>query len=134
VLINLIQNGFEALPDKGTVQVRWQVEENRVHIEVEDNGNGIKPEHLSRVFEPFFTTKDEGTGMGLSVCYQIITQHGGQIHVTSTPGRGTVFHIHLPLAQPVRKVKKLLQERKNRREKMAAAVRHFAQVAESAVK
>ncbi|SEM82023.1 sensor histidine kinase [Lihuaxuella thermophila] len=115
VLINLIQNGLEALSEKGKVEVRWKEFRGRVSIRVQDNGNGIKPEHMSRIFEPFFTTKGEGTGMGLSICHRIIMEHGGQIHVTSQPGRGTTFCIHLPVRQkpkeePQKKEEKPLAE------------------------
>ncbi len=101
VLINLIQNGLESLSEKGKVEVRWKELRGRVSIRVQDNGSGIKPEHMSRIFEPFFTTKGEGTGMGLSICHRIIMEHGGQIHVTSQPGRGTTFCIHMPIRQKV---------------------------------
>lgn len=99
VLINLIQNGLESLGESGQVIVRWKEMRNRILIRVEDNGSGIKPEHMSRIFDPFFTTKSDGTGMGLSICHRIISDHGGQIHVTSQPGRGTTFNIHLPVCQ-----------------------------------
>lgn len=96
VLINLIQNGLDALACKGQVEVSWRLIRDRVCINVHDSGEGIKPENMTRIFEPFFTTKDDGTGMGLSICHRIILDHGGQIHVTSQPGRGTTFHIHVP--------------------------------------
>jgi diguanylate cyclase (GGDEF)-like protein len=99
VLINLIQNGLESLSEGGKVTVRWKEMRDRILIRVEDNGSGIKPEHMSRIFDPFFTTKKDGTGMGLSICHRIISDHGGQIHVTSQPGRGTTFNIHLPICQ-----------------------------------
>lgn len=99
VLINLIQNGLESLTKKGRVEVKWKELHGRVIIRIQDTGCGIKPEHFSRIFDPFFTTKGDGTGMGLSVCHRIINDHGGQVHVTSQPGRGTTFNIHLPLRQ-----------------------------------
>ena len=73
-----------------------------LRILFEDNGMGIPPEHLSRVFDPFFTTKDigEGTGLGLSVSYGIIKDHGGDIRVESDLGKHTRFVIHLPTEQP----------------------------------
>ena len=73
-----------------------------LRISFEDNGTGIDPEHIGRVFDPFFTTKDvgEGTGLGLSVSYGIIQEHGGDIHVESDPGRFTRFIIYLPAEQP----------------------------------
>ncbi|GGE05750.1 hypothetical protein GCM10011571_03590 [Marinithermofilum abyssi] len=99
VLINLVQNGLEALQGKGEVRVSWKQLQDRISIRVEDNGSGIQPEHMSRIFDPFFTTKGDGTGMGLSICHRIISDHGGQVHVTSQPGRGTVFSLHLPVRQ-----------------------------------
>ncbi|MBA4494071.1 ATP-binding protein [Paenactinomyces guangxiensis] len=104
VLINLIQNGLESLEEKGKVEVRWKEFRDRVNIRVQDNGSGIKPEHLTRIFDPFFTTKGEGTGMGLSVCHRIITEHGGQIYAVSQPGRGTTFNIHLPVCQSLKEL------------------------------
>lgn len=99
VFINLLQNGLESLHDKGAVKVRWKEMRDRISIRIQDSGSGIQPEHMSRIFDPFFTTKGEGTGMGLSICHRIISEHGGQIHVTSQPGRGTTFNIHLPVRQ-----------------------------------
>jgi diguanylate cyclase (GGDEF)-like protein len=138
VLINLIQNGLEALSEKGTVRVRWRRAGDRVTICVEDNGSGIKPEHLSRVFEPFFTTKGEGTGMGLSICHRIITEHDGQIHVTSQPGRGTAFHIHLPVKQKLLRVVegksgKSSGQKKEQKEETGFEGRVFAQAVQGAV-
>jgi len=66
---------------------------------VADTGTGISPEHLSRIFDPFFTTKGtgEGTGLGLSVSYGIVKDHGGEILVESRPGKGSVFTVILPV-------------------------------------
>ncbi|WP_177168055.1 ATP-binding protein [Marininema mesophilum] len=104
VLINLVQNGLEALADKGVVFVRWKEMRDRISIRVQDTGSGIPPEYMSRIFDPFFTTKGDGSGMGLSICHRIISEHGGQVHVTSQPGsgRGTTFNIHLPIRQVVK--------------------------------
>lgn len=66
-------------------------------IDVGDNGPGIAAEHLSRVFTPFFTTKSQGTGLGLALSQQIVTQHGGTIRVQSAPGQGALFHVYLPV-------------------------------------
>ncbi|MFC7440129.1 ATP-binding protein [Laceyella putida] len=99
VLINLVQNGLEAMQEKGTVEVSWQMCEDQVQIRVLDTGNGIPPELYNRIFEPFFTTKDEGTGMGLAICHRIIEDHGGIMCVTSNLGLGTSFNIQLPLKQ-----------------------------------
>jgi two-component system, NtrC family, sensor kinase len=75
-------------------------EDGRVAVEIQDNGKGIAPEHLSRVFEPFFTTKRLGTttGLGLSVCYGLIIGLGGDITADSTLGQGATFRVLLPQA------------------------------------
>ncbi|MBD1372013.1 diguanylate cyclase [Hazenella sp. IB182357] len=99
ILINLIQNALESFQEKGVVEVHWRQIDQEVRIEIRDNGTGIKPENLTKIFEPFFSTKGDGTGMGLSVCHRIVTEHKGQIHVSSQPGRGTIFHLTLPLNQ-----------------------------------
>jgi two-component system nitrogen regulation sensor histidine kinase GlnL len=65
-----------------------------------DNGPGIAPEHLPHLFTPFFTTKNRGTGLGLAISQRIVVHHGGMIRVESTPGQGTTFHVHLPVALP----------------------------------
>ncbi len=98
VWTNLIDNAVAAMPDGGTLTVRTVREADGVAVEICDTGSGIPGELLSRVFEPFFTTKPvgEGTGLGLDICYRIITQrHGGQITVDSEPGR-TRFRVSLP--------------------------------------
>ena len=74
--------------------------DGEVRVEIEDNGPGMPEELRKRVFEPFFTTKrvGEGTGLGLSVSYFLVVEnHGGRIDVESTPGKGSVFIVHLPL-------------------------------------
>lgn len=107
VLINLVQNGLDSLGNKGEngqVNIRWKELRDRVSIRVQDNGNGIQSEHMSRIFDPFFSTKGDGTGMGLYICHSIVAEHGGKIHVTSDPNLGTTFNIHLPLRQSRAKI------------------------------
>ena len=102
VFINMLLNAYQAVGDGGQIWLRTYLNgENRVIIELEDNGCGIPPEHRGRIFEPFFTTKEpgEGTGLGLSVSYGIIKEHGGEIIVNSTPGEGTIFIIELPVLE-----------------------------------
>jgi signal transduction histidine kinase len=111
VLINLIQNGLESLSENGLVEVTWNALSEKIHIQVRDNGAGIKPGNVPRIFDPFFTTKGEGTGMGLSICHRIIAEHGGEIYVTTQPGRGTVFHILFPTCQAVYGKKEKLEKR-----------------------
>jgi two-component system NtrC family sensor kinase len=100
VFVNLILNAIQAMPGGGTLTIRSQVaEQGAIRIDVADTGVGIPKENLERIFEPFFTTKEpgEGTGLGLSVSYGIIEQHGGKITVTSEEGGGTTFSILFPI-------------------------------------
>jgi two-component system NtrC family sensor kinase len=101
VFINFFMNAIEAIQGQGQVSVRsYKDEDNQgVVVEIEDSGMGIPQEHLERIFEPFFSTKPKGTGLGLAVNYGIIQKHGGQIKVTSQPGRGTTMTIRLPCDQ-----------------------------------
>jgi two-component system, NtrC family, sensor kinase len=103
VLVNLVTNSIQAMPAGGTVRLRTRVVSGEVWLEVEDDGQGMAPEVRDRVFEPFFTTKPvgHGTGLGLSVCYGIVSSWGGQLEAESEPGRGTTMRIRLPMAEPV---------------------------------
>jgi len=98
VVINLIQNAVQAMPEGGQLETRMLDQGEQVLLEISDTGKGIQPENLSRIFEPFFTTKPEGqgTGMGLAVTYGIVSRHGGQIDVQSQIDEGTTFSIILP--------------------------------------
>ena len=98
-VIALATNAIDAMPDGGTLTFRAFPQNNRLVIEIEDTGTGIPPENVSKVFEPFFTTKEvgKGTGLGLAVCYGIITEHGGRLSVRSNVGKGTTFSIFLPI-------------------------------------
>lgn len=105
VMWNLLKNAVEAMPDGGRLSIKVTVsgdERPMAVVSVEDTGGGISGEDLSRVFDPFFTTKDSGTGLGLSIVHRIIESGGGRIIVSSNPGRGTRFVIHLPLADHTR--------------------------------
>lgn len=97
-VIALATNAIDAMPEGGILTFRASYRENRVALEVEDTGVGIPTDDLSKIFEPFFTTKEvgKGTGLGLAVCYGIITDHGGRLSVRSNLGRGTAFTIYLP--------------------------------------
>jgi len=99
VFMNLLVNAGQAFEEKGDVFVRTFVHENNIVIEVEDTGTGIDEQHLSQIFTPFYTTKviGEGTGLGLSISHKIIEQHGGEIKVTSTVGKGSCFSVYLPI-------------------------------------
>jgi len=101
VFLNLFLNARDAMPSGGMLEVRTSCSNGSVEIEVSDSGQGIPREHLSRIFDPFFTTKSasRGTGLGLSVSYGIIKEHGGKVEVRSTPGKGTSFHLEFPTAR-----------------------------------
>jgi signal transduction histidine kinase len=98
VLINLLTNAVQAMPDGGTLTFDLSQSDDDVVLKVTDTGVGIPKENFARIFDPFFTTKPEGegTGLGLSVSYGIITRHGGHIDLSSTVGEGTTFTIHIP--------------------------------------
>ncbi len=104
VLINLIMNAQHAVGNNGTIKVitKFNSGDKKLFIKVIDTGYGIEKKNLSRIFDPFFTTKPtgEGTGLGLSVSYGIIKNHGGDISVESEPGKGSTFKITLPTISP----------------------------------
>jgi signal transduction histidine kinase len=99
VLVNLVVNAVQAMPDGGRLLVRTQVHDGHVVCIVEDTGMGMTEEVQNRLFLPFFTTKEvnQGTGLGLPVVHGIVTAHGGTIEVASAPGAGTTFTIRLPI-------------------------------------
>ena len=110
VLLNILRNGAEAMQevmDKDNrinpcfvLRLKHEKEAGWIRIEIEDNGPGMEESIRKRIFEPFFTTKptDQGTGLGLSVSYFIITEtHEGEMSVNSAPGKGTTFIIRLPI-------------------------------------
>ena len=117
VVLNLCVNARDAMPDGGLLQVETEVDEqeNRLRLSVEDAGVGMEPTTMQRLFEPFFSTKGKGgTGLGLSVVYEIVSSLGGDVRVKSSPGKGARFDIFVPtkwveaqdqptdLAEPVR--------------------------------
>lgn len=97
VLLNLIVNAIEAMPDGGTVALWLGKDDAFAILKVTDTGIGIPQENLTRIFSPFFTTKPHGNGFGLSEVYKVIQAHAGTIEATSTMGRGTTFTVKLPL-------------------------------------
>ncbi|HET8677638.1 MAG TPA: ATP-binding protein, partial [Blastocatellia bacterium] len=101
-LENLYRNAVDAMPDGGRLRVRAArdyEQPDRLRVEISDTGVGISPEHIARIFDPFFSTKEvgKGTGLGLSIVHGVIKEHRGAITVESHPGRGTTFHITLPV-------------------------------------
>ena len=101
VLVNLLMNARHAVGEEGRIVIstQYDCEARRLRVAVADNGYGIDEKNLDRIFDPFFTTKPtgEGTGLGLAVSYGIIRNHGGEIQVSSEPGKGSVFTLILPV-------------------------------------
>jgi signal transduction histidine kinase len=103
VFLNLLHNALNAMPDGGGLEIstfrKMRYGNPYAGVSIKDGGVGISPENLSRIFEPFFTTRagQGGTGLGLSVTYGIVTEHGGAIEVESTPGSGSIFTVFLPI-------------------------------------
>jgi signal transduction histidine kinase len=89
-------NAIEASPDEETVTLTACTEDGRVAVRVSDQGHGVAPAHIDRLFDPFFTTKEHGTGLGLPVAHQIMTQMGGTLRAQRNSGKGMTFSIVLP--------------------------------------
>jgi len=102
VLMNLLTNAREAMPTGGQIRIETGPAERPgwVRLLVADTGPGIPAEEVSKIFDPFFTTKRTGTGLGLSVTYGIIQEHGGTVDVQSRPGAGTTFILSFPAIAP----------------------------------
>jgi signal transduction histidine kinase len=105
VLVNLIQNGVDAIRsktyaegEKPTISIMGERDGARVRIKVRDNGPGVPPEIRHQIFDPFFTTKDVGAGMGLglAICHRVIDEHEGRIDLRSEPGAFTEFILEFP--------------------------------------
>ena len=101
VIINLLNNAADALPNGGIITITTWQEEQRVAVAIKDTGIGIEPDKLHHIFEPFYTTKPgvKGTGLGLSVSHGIVQNHQGEIRVQSRPQEGAIFTVLLPVAE-----------------------------------
>ncbi len=96
VMINLLRNALDALPEEvGKIEIVLTVSDGRPYLTVRDNGAGMTQDILNNLFQPFYTTKPGGSGVGLSICRQIIQKHGGDIRLQSQPGKGTLVAITL---------------------------------------
>jgi signal transduction histidine kinase len=112
VLLNLVLNGIQAVDQEGKIAIQAKVlggsggpnRPNYVEISVRDSGGGISHEQMEKIFRPFYTTKRGGTGLGLSLCRRIISQHGGTLTAESEVGKGSRFIIRLPLREAVEEV------------------------------
>lgn len=102
VVVNLVVNAVQAMPEGGKLTVRARADREYAYLEVEDTGIGIPDDVKRSIFLPFFTTKEvgKGTGLGLPVVHGIVTAHGGEVEVESEPGRGSRFEVRFPLRPP----------------------------------
>ena len=99
VFINVLLNARQAMPDGGVIRIYTEVaaETGSVMIGIHDSGKGMDQETAGKIFDPFFSTRDEGTGLGLTICRQIVEAHGGTIRLQSSPGKGTNVLVELPI-------------------------------------
>ena len=99
VLINLLKNALEAMPQGGELTVATQVQGDNLEVSISDTGQGMSHEVKASIFQPYFTTKEKGTGLGLAICQNILEEHGGCIIADSAPGQGSTFTLQIPLAE-----------------------------------
>lgn len=102
VFFNILKNAVEAMPDGGSIRVRWRRDANYIFLLFADSGEGIDPEDIPRVFQPYFTTKDTGNGLGMMVVQRIMRDHHGSIAIDSRPGDGTIVTLQFPAHLPER--------------------------------
>jgi signal transduction histidine kinase len=93
---NIIKNSFEAMKSRGILRIRTDMDDSHVIARFTDSGGGMSPGNLSRVFEPYFTTKTSGTGLGLLIVRRIVREHGGELSIESSEGKGLTLTIRLP--------------------------------------
>ena len=103
-LLNLVKNALAAMPDGGTLRLATEGTVDELRIIVQDSGTGISDELQGKIFEPYYTTKENGTGLGLTLAYKIVKEHGGEMSVRSRTGQGSVFVISLPIPQRERRM------------------------------
>jgi two-component system, sporulation sensor kinase E len=96
---NVIKNGFEAMKSRGILRIRTDMDDSHVMVRFTDSGGGMSAENLSRVFEPYFTTKTSGTGLGLLIVRRIVREHGGELSIESSAGKGLAVTIRLPYVE-----------------------------------
>jgi signal transduction histidine kinase len=99
IFFNLILNALDAMPGGGTLTIQARALDNGVEMLFEDTGPGIPEEQRNNIFEPFFSTKEGGTGLGLTVSYNIVTSHGGTLDIVDGRGAGACFRLFLPMGE-----------------------------------
>ena len=119
VFYNAIKNSFEAMKRRGILRIRTDRDDTHLKISFTDTGGGISAENLSRVFEPYFTTKSGGSGLGLLIVRRIIREHGGELAIESTEGKGVTLTVRLPLLE--RRVRMLTEGERMTDEKKAGS-------------
>ncbi|MCY7632093.1 ATP-binding protein [Bacillus safensis] len=102
LFINLIKNAIEAMPEGGSIYISTEKVMNEWKITIQDEGKGMSEEDIQKIYDPFFSTKTEGAGLGLTICAAILKDHHGRMDVVSELGKGTAFHIYLPVWQKSR--------------------------------
>ncbi|MBP5552440.1 MAG: ATP-binding protein, partial [Spirochaetales bacterium] len=101
-ILNLVKNAMQAMPedrDNPSIVISTFIESDMVKVSVQDNGCGMTEDQMSKIFEPYYTTKSSGTGLGLTVLFKIMKQHGGDVTVHSTQGEGSEFILQIPVPQ-----------------------------------
>jgi signal transduction histidine kinase len=99
IFFNLVLNAFDAMPSGGKLQISARAVEKGVEMLFEDSGPGIPEDQRTNIFEPFYSTKDGGTGLGLTVSYNIVTSHGGTLNIVDGRGSGACFKLFLPMGE-----------------------------------
>jgi signal transduction histidine kinase len=99
VFINLILNSYDAMPEGGKLRITGRPAKGGIEMLFQDNGPGVPEDKMSSVFEPFFSTKDGGTGLGLTVSYNIVAAHGGNLELIQDHGQGACFRVFLPCGE-----------------------------------
>lgn len=104
MIINLVKNAMAALISGGIIHIQTSFADDFIIMSVEDTGTGIPDDMIHKIFEPYFTTKVDGTGLGLTMAYKVVKEHGGDIRVQSEKGQGTCFTIKLPVMRRAQKM------------------------------
>jgi two-component system sensor histidine kinase AtoS len=99
VFLNLATNAIQAMPSGGVLAISTSTEQDRIFVSFNDTGPGVREHCLNKVFDPFYTTKEGGTGLGLTISYRIVENHGGRLSVQNVPGKGAKFTVELPVAR-----------------------------------
>ena len=103
-LLNIIKNAIAAMPEGGELKLATEMDASDAVLRISDAGIGIDDENITKIFEPYFTTKEFGSGLGLTVVYKIVKEHGGDVSLTSREGEGTTFTLTFPIPERERRL------------------------------